>query len=60
MKRPIIYEVENPDYKKAKRDKKVYSPQPGTIKVTSLPPQKSLAEQIKDREKRQKEYENNL
>ena len=55
-KRPMIYEVNNPKYKKPKRNDS-YAPQPGSIDRPNVPPQKSLAEQIKDRERWWAEYE---
>jgi hypothetical protein len=47
-----IKEVPNPAYKKAMRDRKAFSPQPGSIYVSNQPTHPSLAEQIQQREKR--------
>jgi hypothetical protein len=48
----LIIEVDNPEYKEAKRKKSTFSPQPKSIKVSNLPPQKPLSEVIKERERR--------
>jgi hypothetical protein len=58
----LIIEVDNPEYKEVKRKNAAFSPQPKSIKISNLEPQKSLAEQIKDRERRHKQWlgENNL
>ena len=56
----LIIEVDNPKYKEAKRKNAVFSPQPKSIKVSNLEPQKSLAEVIKERERRQREYEKDI
>jgi len=53
----LIIEVDNPEYKEAKRKNAAFSPQPKSIKVSNLPPQKPLSEQIKERERRQSDYE---
>ena len=47
-----IKEVPNPAYKKAMRDRKAFSPQPGSIHVSDKPIQPSLAVQMQQREKR--------
>ena len=47
-----IREVPNPEYAKAKRDRQAFSPQPGSIRLTTCEVQPSLAEQIQQREQR--------
>jgi len=47
-----IKEVPNPAYKKAVRDRKAFSPQPGSIPKTNQIPAANLAEVIQQREKR--------
>ncbi len=47
-----IKEVPNPAYKKAMRDRKAFSPQPGSIRTTSEIPAANLKEVIEQREKR--------
>ena len=47
-----IKEIPNPEYKKAKRDRQAFSPQPGSIRQTDKAMQPSLAEQMATREKR--------
>ena len=47
-----IEEVPNPAYQKAMKDRKSFVPVKGSIRVTDKEPQPSLAEQIRDREKR--------
>jgi hypothetical protein len=42
-----IKEVPNPAYKKAMRDRKAFSPQPGNIHLSNQPSQPSLSEQEK-------------
>jgi hypothetical protein len=55
--RPMIYEVNNPKYKKLKKNDS-YAPQPGSIDRPKNPqPVKSLAEQIRDRETWWAEYQ---
>jgi hypothetical protein len=47
-----IQEVPNPAYKKAQRDRKAFSPQPGSIRTTNDIPAANLSEVIQQREKR--------
>jgi hypothetical protein len=47
-----IKEVPNPAYKKAMRDRKAFSPQPGSIRQTNQLPAASLSEVIQQRENR--------
>jgi hypothetical protein len=47
-----IREVPNPAYKKAMRDSKAFSPQPGSVRQTNQLPAVSLAETILQRENR--------
>ena len=47
-----IKEIPNPEYQKAMRNRKAFSPQPGSIHKTDKALQPSLAEQMKTREKR--------
>lgn len=42
-----IKEVPNPAYKKAMRDRKAFSPQPGSIKMTEKPMIVSVGEQMR-------------
>jgi hypothetical protein len=47
-----IKEVPNPEYKRAKRNSKAFSPQPGSIPKTSNIPAANLKEIIEQRERR--------
>lgn len=52
MNNYTIKEVPNPHYAKAMRDRKAFSPQPGSIRQTDKPIQPSLAEQVRQNEVR--------